>query len=90
MASCRFCLIKTCDTWFGNYCVDCHRLQRTIALFGVDKVCSIVNNVLLVPEDKHNEKMNTEIAKELFSKEVILKKKRNKERKVNTDDVKEV
>tara|TARA_R110000787_G_scaffold152729_1_gene266640 strand:- start:2551 stop:2691 length:141 start_codon:yes stop_codon:yes gene_type:complete len=46
--------------------------------------------VLLVPEDKHNEKMNTEIAKELFSKEVILKKKRNKERKINSDEQKEI
>jgi hypothetical protein len=90
MASCRFCLIKTCDTWFGSFCPDCHRLQRTIALFGVEKVCSIVNNVLLVPDDKHTEKMNCEIAKELYSKEVILKKKRKKEGKVNTEDVKEI
>ena len=90
MASCRLCLIKTCDTWFGSFCPDCHRLQRTIALFGVDKVCSIVNNVLLVPDEKINEKINCEIAKELFSKEVNLKKKRNKERKVNSCEEKEI
>tara|TARA_R110002126_G_scaffold222527_1_gene367657 strand:- start:147 stop:419 length:273 start_codon:yes stop_codon:yes gene_type:complete len=90
MASCRFCLVKTCDTWFGSFCCDCHKLQRTIALFGVEKVCSIVNNVLIVPDDKHTEKMNTELAKELFSKQISLKTKQKKERKINSDEQKEI
>jgi hypothetical protein len=59
-------------------------------LFGVDKVCSIIDNVLFVPEDKHNEKMNCEIAKELVSKEIILRKKKKKDKAVNSEDVKEI
>jgi len=57
-------------------------------LFGTDKVCSIVNKVLIVDESKQEEKINIEIARELISKEISLKKK--KKGKMNTDEIKEV
>ena len=88
MGVCSFCLINDTDSWFGSYCAKCHRLQRTIHLFGNDKVCSIVNKVLIVDESKQEEKINIEIARELISKELILKKK--KKFKMNTDDIKEI
>ena len=50
MASCRFCLNNSVDTWFGNYCEKCHKLQRVIHLFTIDKVMSIIENVLIVDE----------------------------------------
>jgi len=93
MASCKFCLTETVDSWFGNWCEKCHRLQRTIHLFGVEKVCNIVDKVLIVDEEQHTNKINTEIAKELFSKEIALKKKRknkDKETQINSNEVKEV
>ena len=93
MASCKFCLTETVDSWFGNWCERCHRLQRTIHLFGVEKVCSIVDKVLIVDEEKHQEKINVEIAKELYSKEISLKKKKknkDKESQINSNEIKEV
>jgi len=92
MAHCRFCLTETVDSWWGNWCERCHRLQRTIHLFGVEKVCNIVDKVLIVDEEKQQEKINVEIAKELYSKEISLKKKKkkDKETQINSNEVKEV
>ena len=88
MGVCSFCNVNETDSWFGSYCAKCHRLQRTIHLFGCEKVCSIVNKVLIVDENKTDEKINIEIARELISKEISLKKK--KKGKMNTDEIKEV
>lgn len=91
MGVCSFCFVNETDSWFGSYCEKCHRLQRTIHLFGTDKVCSIVNKVLIVDESKQEEKVNIEIARELISKEISLKKKKKgKDKSVNTEEIKEV
>jgi hypothetical protein len=47
MANCKFCLNNSVDTWFGNWCEKCHKLQRIIHLFSIDKVMGVLENVLL-------------------------------------------
>lgn len=57
MAACRFCLTDNVDTWFGNWCARCHKLQRLIALFGGEKIMDILENVLIVSDDVQKEKI---------------------------------
>ena len=94
MASCKFCEKETTTNWYDYYCQKCSFLKRSINLFGIDKISSILKNVLIVPEEKHSEKINTEIAKEIFSKEISLKKKRKEKKEeksqINSDEIKEI
>mgnify|MGYP003645668260 FL=1 len=78
MASCRFCLNNTVDTWFGNYCEKCHKLQRVIHLFTIDKVMSIIENVLIVDEETQEHKIKDELKTILTTREYNLRKKKEK------------
>ena len=70
MASCKFCLTGTSETWFGSWCKDCHKLQRMIALFGVDKIMSIVETVLIVDDSTQDDKIKEELKTELSQREI--------------------
>ena len=80
MAQCRFCLTETVDTWFSSWCVRCHRLQRLIALFGGEKISSILDNVLIVNEDVQKEKIEEELKCELTTREYSLRKRKEKQK----------
>jgi len=82
MATCRFCLIETCDSWYSNFCQKCHKLQRVIHLFSIDKVMGIVENVLIVNEDQQEENVKEELKTELTTRAATIRKcKKNKEQK---------
>ena len=81
MASCKFCLTGTSETWFGSWCKDCHKLQRIIALFGVDKVMSIVETVLIVDEESQDDKIKEELKTELSQREYKLRERKQKKQK---------
>tara|TARA_R110001592_G_scaffold130227_2_gene343378 strand:- start:2203 stop:2484 length:282 start_codon:yes stop_codon:yes gene_type:complete len=78
MASCKFCLNNSVDTWFGNWCDKCHRLQRIIHLFTIDKVMSVLDNVLIVNDDVQEEKIKEELKCELTTREYKLRERKNK------------
>ena len=80
MASCRFCLIETADSWWGNYCVKCHKLQRIIALFSIDKVMGIVESVLIVSEEQQKENIKEELKVELTTRASSIRKSKRKEK----------
>jgi hypothetical protein len=80
MASCRFCLDNNVDTWFGNWCVRCHKLQRIIALFGVEKVMGVLENVLIVDEETQEHKLKEELKTELTTREYNLRKRREEKK----------
>jgi hypothetical protein len=82
MGSCRFCLVETCDTWYGNWCARCHRLQRLISLFGGEKVMGILNNVLIVSDGDQEENIKEELKTELTTRAATIRKcKKTKELK---------
>lgn len=74
MASCKFCLNNNVDTWFGSWCESCHRLQRMIALFSIDKIMSVLDTVLLVDETEQKVKIKEELKSQLHVREYNLKK----------------
>ena len=76
MAQCKFCLTDTVDSWWGNWCERCHKLQRLISLFGGEKVMSILENVLIVDADTQKEKIKTELKGELTTREYNLRKRK--------------
>jgi hypothetical protein len=76
MASCRFCLNESCDSWYSNYCAKCHKLQRVIHLFTIDKVMNIIENVLIVDEETQKEKVKDELKTILTTREYNLRKKK--------------
>ena len=76
MAACKFCMEQSVDSWFGNWCEKCHRLQRLIALFGGDKIMDILNNVLIVSDDVQKEKIKDELKAELTTREYSLRKRK--------------
>ena len=85
MAHCKFCLNNTVDTWFGNWCEQCHKLQRIIALFGIDKVSNILDTVLLVDFDSQKTKVKSLIKEELGERvSKLIEKKEKKQRKLDT------
>ena len=81
MASCKFCLDNNVDTWFGSWCARCHKLQRIIALFGVEKVMGVLENVLIVDEETQEHKLKEELKSELTTREYNLRKKKDKKNK---------
>ena len=81
MASCKFCLNANVDTWFGNWCTKCHKLQRIIALFGIEKVMGIVETVLIVDEESQDDKIKEELKTELSQREFKLRERKQKKQK---------
>jgi hypothetical protein len=80
MASCKFCLNNTVDTWFGNWCEKCHKLQRIIHLFSIDKVMTVLENVLLVDEETQEHKLKEELKTELTTREYQLRERKKKQK----------
>ena len=80
MASCRFCLNESCDSWYSNYCAKCHKLQRVIHLFTIDKVMNIIENVLIVDEETQKDKIKDELKTILTTREYNLRKKKEQEK----------
>ena len=80
MASCKFCLNNTVDTWFGNWCEKCHKLQRIIHLFTIDKVMSVLENVLIVDEETQEQKLKEELKTELTTREYQLRERKKKQK----------
>ena len=79
MASCKFCLTDNVDSWWGNWCLRCHRLQKLIALFGGEKVMSILETVLIVDKETQEKKIKDELKGELTTREYSLRKRKQKE-----------
>ena len=79
--SCKYCLSATSDSWWGNYCKDCHKLQRIIALFGIEKVMGIVETVLIVDEESQDDKIKEELKTELSQREFKLRERKQKKQK---------
>ena len=80
MASCKFCLNNTVDTWFGSWCEKCHKLQRIIHLFTIDKVMTVLENVLIVDEETQEHKLKEELKTELTTREYNLRKRREEKK----------
>ena len=80
MASCKFCLNNSVDTWFGNWCEKCHKLQRIINLFTIDKVMSVLENVLIVDDDTQEHKIKEELKTILTTREYNLRKKKESDK----------
>lgn len=81
MASCKFCLENIVDTWFGSWCPKCHKLQRIIALFSIDKVMGVLENVLIVDDYTQEQKIKEELKTELTTREYQLRERKNKKNK---------
>lgn len=80
MTSCKFCLNNSVDTWFGNWCEKCHKLQRIINLFTIDKVMSVLENVLIVDDNTQEHKIKEELKSILTTREYNLRKKKEKQK----------
>tara|TARA_R110002153_G_scaffold138885_3_gene289495 strand:- start:4139 stop:4393 length:255 start_codon:yes stop_codon:yes gene_type:complete len=80
MASCKFCLNNTVDTWFGSWCEKCHKLQRIINLFTIDKVMTVLENVLIVDEETQEHKLKEELKTELTTREYQLRERKKKQK----------
>jgi hypothetical protein len=80
MASCKFCLNESCDSWYSSYCKRCHKLQRVIHLFTIDKVMNIIENVLIVDEETQKEKIKDQLKTELTTREYNLRKRREEKK----------
>ena len=81
MASCKFCLTETVDTWFGNWCSRCHKLQRMIALFSGEKIMDVLTSVLITDDNTREEKIKQELKTELVQREYKLRKRKQAEEK---------
>ena len=77
MASCKFCLEETVDSWFGNWCARCHRLQRMIALFSGEKIMDVLTSVLITDDNTREEKIKQELKTELVTREYTLRKRKD-------------
>ena len=77
MAQCRFCLEESVDSWFGNWCARCHKLQRMIALFSGEKIMNVLTSVLITDDNTREEKIKEELKQELVSREYKLRKRKD-------------
>jgi glutaredoxin len=75
---CSLCLIQSTDSYFSNWCPQCHKLQRIIHLFTIDKVMSVLENVLIVDEETQEHKIKEELKSILTTREYNLRKKKEK------------
>lgn len=71
--TCIFCLKENTDSWFGSYCIRCHKLQRMIALFSIDKIMDVLESVLLVSPEVQIDKIKEELKTELTTREYSLR-----------------
>ena len=79
--SCRFCLTESTESYFGSWCARCHKLQRLIALFGGEKISTILENVLIVDKDTQRQKIKDELKGELTTREYNLRKRKEEDSK---------
>ena len=77
---CSLCLIESTDSYFGSWCKKCHKLQRIIHLFSIDKVMSVLENVLIVDEETQEHKVKEELKSILTTREYNLRKKKDKQK----------
>ena len=83
---CKLCLEHSTDSFFGNYCVSCHRLSRMIALFSIEKVMSVLDTVLLVDSATQKDKIKTLLKCELSTRvESLIDKKQKKFDKIEEE-----
>ena len=80
MGICKFCELEVCETWYGNWCEKCRKLKHIINLFKLDKVMSVLSNVLIVDEEKQKEKIKEELKTQLHIREYDLKKRRDEDK----------
>ena len=77
MASCKFCLEESVDSWFGNWCSRCHKLQRMISLFSGEKIMDVLTSVLITDDNTREEKIKQELKQELVTREYTLRKRKD-------------
>ena len=77
MSHCKFCMVETCDTWFGSWCSRCHKLQRMIALFSGEKIMDVLTSVLITDDNTREEKIKQELKTELVTREYTLRKRKD-------------
>ena len=73
---CAFCLVNATDSFFGSYCEKCHKMQRLTHLFGIEKIMSVLETVLLVDEPTQKEKIKQELKSELTTREYNLRQRK--------------
>jgi len=74
--TCKFCLVENTESYFGNWCERCHKLQRMIALFSGEKIMDVLTSVLLTDDDTKEDKIKEELKTELVSREYTLRKRK--------------
>lgn len=79
--TCQFCLVNSTDSFFGSYCSKCHKMQRLAHLFGIDKIMSVLETVLLVDEPTQGEKIKEELKDELKNRIHNLRSRKESEDK---------
>jgi len=77
---CSLCLIESTDSYFGSWCVKCHKLHRMIALFSIDKIMNVLETVLIVNDETQQEHIKNELKIELTTREYNLRAKKQKQR----------
>ena len=80
MGSCKFCLTESTESYFSTWCARCHKLQRLLALFGGEKIMSILENVLCVNEETQQQKIKDELKSELTTREYSLRKRKQEDK----------
>ena len=78
---CSLCLVESTDSYFGSWCIRCHKLQRIIHLFSIEKVMNVLETVLIVSDDKQQDYIKDELKIELTQREYNLRKKKQKDDK---------
>ena len=71
--TCKFCLVEPVDSFWSSWCVKCHRLQKLIALFGGEKISTILETVLIVDKETQKDKVAGELKGELTTREYNLR-----------------
>lgn len=77
---CQFCLVEPTDSFFGSYCVRCHKMQRMIHLFGGEKIMNVLESVLIVDEQTQKEKIKEELKSELTCREYNLRQRKTEDK----------
>jgi hypothetical protein len=69
--TCLLCEKESC--YVSKWCDKCHRLKRTIALYG-DDVIEAVEKVFIRDKNQQNFKISTQLKKEIENKKKVLEK----------------
>jgi len=59
---CQFCEREPVDSYFGKWCVDCHRLKRLMAIYG-DNIHRVCETVFVRTPEQQNHKIETSVVK---------------------------